>query len=94
MTDIKERLWEENKSHMPVRNRVTEVEWLSRTSKIGATARCMVVYFENELDCNTILASQLYLDVMGYQTSKLITSDTDPERGNAQRERWKIATTC
>ena len=32
--------------------------------------------------------------VMGYETSKLITSDTDLERGNAQRERWKIATTC
>ena len=62
MTDIKERLWEENKSHMPVRNRVTGVEWLSRTSKAGATARSMVVYFENELDCNAILASQLYLD--------------------------------
>ena len=62
MTDIKEHLWEENKSHMPVRNRVTEVEWLSRTSKVGATARSMVVYFENELECNTILASQLYLD--------------------------------
>ena len=33
-------------------------------------------------------------NVMGYETSKLITSDTDLERGNAQRERWKIATTC
>ena len=32
--------------------------------------------------------------VMGYETSKLITSDTDLERGNAQRERWKIVTTC
>ena len=32
--------------------------------------------------------------VIGYETSKLITSDTDLERGNAQRERWKIATTC
>ena len=32
--------------------------------------------------------------VMGYETSKLITSDTDLERGNAQRERRKIATTC
>ena len=30
---------------------------------------------------------------MGYETSKLITSDTDLEMGNAQRERWKIATT-
>ena len=59
MTDIKERLWEENKLHMPVRNRVTGVEWLSRTSKAGATARSMVVYFENELDCNAILASAL-----------------------------------
>ena len=29
--------------------------------------------------------------VMGYETSKLIRSDTDLERGNAQRERWKIA---
>ena len=36
----------------------------------------------------------IYLDVMGYETSKLITSDTDLERGNAQRERRKIATTC
>ena len=35
-----------------------------------------------------------YVDVMGYETSKLITSDTDLERGNAQRERRKIATTC
>ena len=34
------------------------------------------------------------LSVMGYETSKLITSDTDLERGNAQRERRKIATTC
>ena len=34
------------------------------------------------------------LIVMGYETSKLITSDTDLERGNAQRERRKIATTC
>ena len=33
-------------------------------------------------------------NVIGYETSKLITSDTDLERGNAQRERWKIATTC
>ena len=33
-------------------------------------------------------------NVMGYETSKLITSDTDLERGNAQRERRKIATTC
>ena len=32
--------------------------------------------------------------VMGYETSKLITSDTDLEKGNAQRERRKIATTC
>ena len=32
--------------------------------------------------------------VMGYETSKLFTSDTNLERGNAQRERWKIATTC
>ena len=32
--------------------------------------------------------------VMGYETSKLITSDTDLERGNAQHGRWKIATTC
>ena len=33
-------------------------------------------------------------NVMGYETSKFITSDTDLERGNAQRERRKIATTC
>ena len=32
--------------------------------------------------------------VMGYETSKLFTSDTNLERGKAQRERWKIATTC
>ena len=31
---------------------------------------------------------------MGYETSKLITSDTDLERRNAQRERRKIAATC
>ena len=38
--------------------------------------------------------STLRVDVMGYETSKLFTSDTNLERGNAQRERWKIATTC
>ena len=34
------------------------------------------------------------LNVIGYETSKLFTSDTNLERGNAQRERRKIATTC
>ena len=34
------------------------------------------------------------LIVIGYGTSKLITSDTDLEMGNAQRERWMIATMC
>ena len=39
-------------------------------------------------------ADSIGFTVMSYETSKLITSDTDLERGNAQRERWKIATTC
>ena len=38
--------------------------------------------------------NRVLITVMGYETCKLITSDTDLERGNAQRERWKIATTC
>ena len=40
------------------------------------------------------ITNRILKDVMGYETSKLITSDTDLERGNAQRERRKIATTC
>ena len=36
----------------------------------------------------------LKFGVIGYETSKLITSDTDLEMGNTQRERWKIGTTC